>query len=465
MIDPRQRVAVVSQGSFDSDPRHLYWSASLRALGCEVVEVEIIDQGCPAWLRASARMHGCRWTVSTNRFATTASVSRPPVETSTGRYLASSDRLVCEAIDLLTPVLSEMAMVVAIDLLVARNVLSHLRETPVVYDAHEVFVESYDMLDTAPLSDVERRYWRAAERDVANTAVATIAVSPGIAEFMRIHIDVSPTVIPNYLPVNLGRQREHLVPVGGPVRFVFVGRADPHRGLEQLVTSWDFAESFATLDLYIPDSPHKKRLQSLSHGVRRTHASPVFRTPVDPANIPETLGMYHVGIIPYDYPHPYSEASPNKFGEYVAAGLAVISNGSGFVSRKVSELSLGKVFDWTVPNSFALAVEGISESLSSGRVRYESEIAFRQEMNWESASGALLTEIGGMLRSMPASTPSAPPVYLRSRGRWSSVILTVVLRPAFELIRRSARARSVANFIYRVVRTGRRLPPDFPRRP
>jgi len=456
MTDLRRTVAVVSQGKFDADPRHSYWSSSFRSLGCDVVEVEILDEGCPARLRASMSVRSDRWTVTVNRFATVADASHPPILTSRGRYLASTDRVVAEAVSLLSPALTDAAMVVAIDLLVARNVVVRCGSTMVLYDAHEVFVESYDMLDAVPLSGVERLYWKQAEREVVQTAFAAVTVSPGIAEFMRDYTGVLPSVIPNYLPLGVGRERKRTNSGKEPVRFVFVGRADPFRGLEHLVSSWDVDPSQATLDLYITDSPRKSRLRSLSNEVARRHTGPVFREPVDPADIPTMLEDYDVGVVPYEYPPPYSEASPNKFGEYVAAGLSVISNGDGFVSRQVLAHSIGTVFDWTTPGTFAASVEEMVGSVVSGRFRGRSATVFRESMNWEVASGSLMEEITQTLRSVSPKPPCSPPKCLQVDARLSSVVLSVVLNPVFGLIRRSSRVRLLASLFHRLVNVGRK---------
>jgi len=454
--NPRQPVFVVSQGRFDADPRHSYWSDSLRKVGCDVIEAEIIDDGCPARLRASMSVRGDRWTIAVNRFATAVAPLRPPILTSTGRYLDSTNRAIAEAVDLLVPTLAHAAMVVAIDLLVARNIVARCGDLKVVYDAHEVFVESFDMLDTTPLSDVERLYWKEVERDVVRTAFATVAVSPGIANFMREYTGVLPWVIPNYVPLSLRREHGHTDSSTGPVRFVFVGRADPLRGLERLVSFWDFDPAKATLDLYITESPYKGRLRKLSNKVRRSHAGPVFRDPVDPARIPTVLASYDVGVIPYEYPPPYSEASPNKFGEYVAAGLSVISNGSGFVSQQVLTHSLGTVFDWTKPGTFIDAVEEMAGLAASGRLHGTTEAVFREVMNWEVSSGPLMDEIGRTLHSMPPKPQCLPPLRKCVEARWPSAILSLVLGPVFGVIRQRPRVRSFASFLHRLINLVRR---------
>lgn len=451
-----QTVFVVSQGRFDADPRHSYWCHALRKLGCNVIKVQIIDEGCPPRHRVSMSVQGDCWTVAVNRFATVVAPLRPPIVTSTGKYLELIDRAISEAVGLLSSAISDAAMVVAIDLLVARNIVARGRNTMVIYDAHEVFVESYDMLDTTPLSDIERLYWKEVERDVVRTAFATVTVSPGIADFMQEYTGVLPRVIPNYLPLKLRQQRGHTASRTGPVRFVYVGRADPFRGLDRLVSSWDFDPLKATLDLYITESPYKDRLLALSSEVLRSHAGPEFRKPVDPTHIPAVLASYEVGVIPYEYPPPYSEASPNKFGEYVAAGLSVISNGSGFVSQQIVEHSLGTIFDWTIPGTFVDAVEEMAALAKSGRLPGTSEAVFQKVMNWEVSSGPLIDDIRRTLNSMPPKRQCSPPHRKHLEARWSSAILSVILNPVFNLIRQRPRLRSFASHFFQLVNLVRR---------
>jgi hypothetical protein len=110
---------------------------------------------------------------------------------------------------------------------------------------------------------------------------------------------------------------------------------------------------------------------------------------VRPDEIVAVLASYDVGIIPYDYPYPLSHASPNKFGEYVAAGLAVLTNSQPFVRQQVEHHQIGRVFSWGIDNDFQSQV---GELLNPEvlRIALENSMeAFTESLNWESSGSGV----------------------------------------------------------------------------
>ena len=445
---PEKSALVVSFGNFDADPRHSYWTASLRSLGYQVFEVEIVDKGCPKRLRTVCSTEGSRWTVAVNPMAVSGCISAPPTDTATGRYVALLDSAIFEGLETLRPTLINVSLIVAIDLLIARNVLALEGVPPVIYDAHEVFVDSYDVLEVFPLSVLERKFWHESEKAVCTAALTVVTVSPGLAVLLESRTGVVPWVIPNFTRVGLRAGRTAIFPEVGTVRFVFVGRADPFRGLERLVRAWDVDKSIATLHLYIPDTPQKRRLQALSKSVQRTHNGPEFQEPVQPGKILEMLAKYHVGVIPYEYPYPYSEACPNKFGEYLAAGLAVIANGEGFVSRTVQETSLGAVFDWGTSGSFLKVVHDVCERIKTGKITNQGRRAFEREMNWEAASGPLFAYITSEPRVNVPRGMFPSPNEGQVRAKFGVFVKSLLVAPLIDLMRWNPQLRLVASRIY-----------------
>jgi hypothetical protein len=174
-----------------------------------------------------------------------------------------------------------------------------------------------------------------------------------------------------------------------PISFVLIGRADPHRGLEQLVESWDFPETLATLDLIMPETPQRRRLEVHSSKVQRKNSGPRFTAGVSPEQMIQVLSLYDVGILPYDYPYPYSFASPNKFGEYVAAGLTVLANDQPFVAEQVESHSIGQVFSWRKPDDFDRSVHILTNREHLSDLTENVKTAFRMSLNWELAGAGV----------------------------------------------------------------------------
>jgi hypothetical protein len=281
-------------------------------------------------------------------------------------------------------------LVVANDLLGAllAQTLWSDSESWIIYDAQEVFTDSYDLLGGPTFTDKERRAWIDLESLVCKQSDLVVTISPGIAELYQSRHGVVCEVLPNYVPIDKAETREF---EGGqhPTRFVLIGRADPHRGLEQLVESWDFPETLATLDLIMPETLQRRRLEAHSTQIQRQNSGPRFVDGVSPERMIKTLSFYDIGILPYDYPFPYSHASPNKFGEYVAAGLAVLANDQPFVTQQVESHAIGQVFSWKKSGDFARRVNSLSQPNQLVGLAQKVEAAFNTSLNWEMAGAGV----------------------------------------------------------------------------
>ncbi len=372
-IDMRKPTAlVVAPCSFDADPRHSYWSQSLLENNYQVIELEILSQ--PRTWRSAGEV-----SFSNQRISVFSSHPLEPsfgyseldfpVESTTGAFLrsqflrcSSSLRLAMTKFDFF----ENIDVVVANDLtgLIASLNIWDSSSTQIVYDAQEIFTDSYDLLGGEPLSATEKEWLISLESELMQRVEVVVTISPGMADLYRRRHQVESIVVPNFAPRRLfttdisENSGEPL-----PVRFVYVGRAEPHRGLENLLASWDVDEKVAVLDLFIPQSRHRTKLLKMNRNLkkRRKFASPMFLDSVEPHEIVTTLSNYHVGILPYNYPAPYDQASPNKLGEYIAAGLCVIANDQDYVTSLINDLNIGLIFSWEKKDSLVETVELIAK--------------------------------------------------------------------------------------------------------
>lgn len=454
-IEKLQKLAlVVSQGWFEDDPRHHHWSSTLRSVGWRVIEVEVLDEPISICELIGADLCGDRLTVKVDRSAVSIDTSIPAV-TSTGRFVRSSDAVVVRGLALVRSMGFVPRLVVANDLYAGRGAVREWPNSTVVYDAHESFVASFDMLNTQPMSANERSYWMGAERQVMLNSRVNVTVSPGLASHHEGIIGVESLVVPNFYPRIAGRTSEESR--SGPVRFVFVGRVDPHRGIECLVGSWDVKPSVATLDVYVPDGPGRRYLERLAaSGPGRVR----FRDAVNPAMIIDTVASYDVGVIPYDYPHPYSEASPNKFGEYLAAGVAVMANRQGFTSEIIQGFGLGEIFDWRDERSFSLAIRRLSARDHLMGIRRRVNRAFESELNWDVAVREVIDELKMACPIDESENAVINVGFVAHREKFglTVVLRSWVIRAGLWTVRRSSVARSLVSGLLSLTARVSRLP-------
>jgi glycosyltransferase involved in cell wall biosynthesis len=383
---------VLSPCGFHLDPRHEYWASSLEASGFQTLRMEVLEEVNEISCGRLLRFQDGLLTVGSNRkrshrdFLLPIDINAIPSRSPLGNFIKSRLVRMLHAVshDLLVGL--KPTLVVANDLLgaVLAQALWGGSDCKIIYDAQEVFTDSYDVIGGPVFTDKERRAWIDLESLVCKRSDLVVTISPGIAQLYQSRHGVTCEVLPNYVPLdkaetNKSDLKHH------PTRFVLIGRADPHRGLEQLVDSWDFPETLATLDLIMPVTPQRQRLEAHSSQVQRKHSGPKFVAGVSPEQMITSLSFYDIGILPYDYPYPYSYASPNKFGEYIAAGLAVLANDQPFVAQQIESYSIGRVFSWKKPGDFIRGVEYLAHPDRHLDFVQKVATAFKMSLNWEVA--------------------------------------------------------------------------------
>lgn len=386
------RALVLAPSPFAADPRHEYWVGSLERWGFATTRAEVIDSVPNIKTAVRLTRQNDVWSACSNRQAPLTdgwlndleAVSSSPL----GRMLLGRLRRQVEAGRLLAARIPSPEVIIANDLngaLIACQCWSST-ETTIIYDAQELFTDSFEMLEGPRLTAAEKLSWISVETDVCRRVASTVTVSEGIRDIYKERHGTDCFVVPNFVP-----RESHLEspPGGGPRRFVFIGRPDPHRGLEKLVREWDFPPAEATLDLYLTGGLQTKALIRLSSSCIRQFSGPVFRKPVSPDEMVKTLSSYDVGVVPYEYPYPYTHASPNKVGEYLAAGLALIVNDQEFSGNLVRSRGLGRVFDWDKCGSFKSAVHELSAPNVFLQSRESVRIARKSELNWDNSVESL----------------------------------------------------------------------------
>ena len=250
-------------------------------------------------------------------------------------------------------------------------------EVVTVYDAQEVVTAGL-----AGLTKNEIEFWLTTEKIVLNEMTHTVTVSPGLASWYNTKFLIQPAVIPNFEPLS---KRRFSQSDAKETRYVYFGGCDESKGLDPLIQTWPLGNPNATLVVIAENSPDRQRLQAIVESRGGNEASINFTSHEDSRNIIEKLSEYDVGVIPYQMKYPYSEASPNKFGQYLAAGLAVLTPRSGFVSDVVENHQLGLVLPEFTPQSSEIAVEYFSNMKVLDFHKKNVREKFDQELNWDSS--------------------------------------------------------------------------------
>ncbi len=208
-----------------------------------------------------------------------------------------------------------------------------------VLDAHEY----------APLEFEERRWWRWFYRPLVLYVLrkyrgqldASMTVAPAIAERYASELGFSPITVlnaPRLVPI----EPHDIDPAN--IRLVYHGGASPDRRLERMIEALAMSERGFTLHFIMVDEA-SAYVQSLKQLAARLEPERIqFHPPVPPAQIVQRISEYDIGFYmlePSNYNN--SVALPNKFFDFMAAGLAVCVGPSPGMASMVNDYGFGCV--------------------------------------------------------------------------------------------------------------------------
>ncbi len=292
--------------------------------------------------------------------------------------------------------------IVACDLETLPAAITLAREwgAALLFDSHEYWPYSY--LD---FRSWECEFWSGVERMLVKHADRRISVSPQLAQHLEQEYGAPFGCAPNCTlaedaeaidieaKLEAFKQRRH------GVNFLFQGGFAPGRGIEDLLHAWAHVSTNARLFLRGVDNIYKTEFIALAERLGLLNRSVFFPPPVTEAQLVSAATEADVGIIPYSpVSIAYRFASPNKLSQYMAAGLAILSNELPFVRQVIEESRAGAVVDFT--NHVALAEQidrFVRDRDGTGRMCAAAYAYFVKSFNWEVVSKDtidwLLTEL------------------------------------------------------------------------
>ncbi len=209
----------------------------------------------------------------------------------------------------------------------------------------------------AALSALEWMAYRAAER--------CVGLSPGIVQGIeRRGVDRARIgMIPNGCDLGIfGAAQEPWRPEGieqGDLLAIFTGTHGQANGLDAVLDAAGILKRRGRRDIklaLIGDGKLKPELQARASGEALDNV--VFHDPVDKRRLAGLMASADLGMqILANVPAFYYGTSPNKFFDYLAAGLPVLNNYPGWLADMIAEQDCGFAVPPADPAAFADALE------------------------------------------------------------------------------------------------------------
>jgi glycosyltransferase involved in cell wall biosynthesis len=245
-----------------------------------------------------------------------------------------------------------------VDTLLPAVIVGFLKKKPVIYDAHEYWYGARGRAISVGLMK-----W--IERVCIRHCSHTFAVNSSIAESMALHYSVPlPTVLMN-VPDCIPAEPPQMMENGHPVELLYHGYFQAGRGVEILVNAISLVKSPVHLTLRgSGDLELSLKSQVEVLGLQ----DKVSFVPLVPMQeVVRAASSSHIGIF-FPYPKELLEFTlPNKIFEYMAAGLALITNDMVEIRKIVIGHNIGVV----CKDDSTEALSQVIDELAQDRIRLE----------------------------------------------------------------------------------------------
>ncbi len=266
------------------------------------------------------------------------------------------------------------------------------RKIPLIYDAHEIYYSQRMFPDA-----VQQKYFKE-EKKYIKYADIVITVNQFISDIMAKQYKTTPEVIMNCaeMPVNFNpaesyRLLKNKIKVAADWKIIlYQGWLSPERNIEALIKGVRFLPDKCCL-VIIGYGEYEGMLRKIA-SEEKVQEKIFFLGKISPDEILHYTAGADIGVIPYlpiDENHRY--CSPNKFFEYILAGIPVITNNSFFFRAMNEKYGVVHTIDTFSPEKFAQAVTEMLFNKSKFNEMKNNCYKAAKELNWDVEGKKLLS--------------------------------------------------------------------------
>lgn len=248
----------------------------------------------------------------------------------------------------------------------------------VIYDAHELETERWG------LAGVRKFTAKLMERILMPFVSKTVVVSPSIAEWYRQKYRRKQVYVVRNIPHVMAEEprdrtllRNHVGVSKDDVLLIYQGLFAEGRGIEMMLEALSLTSNSLVHSVFMGDGPLKQMIHEAVEHTHNVHLMPAVK--------PEQVLMYSCGAdvglcMIEDCCLSYHFSLPNKFFEYIVAGLPVVISPCPDQMQIVSKCMNG----WVVEES-AKALTSFLDQLTQEELRLKKENAATSKgaFDWE----------------------------------------------------------------------------------
>lgn len=267
-----------------------------------------------------------------------------------------------------------------LDTLLTGYMLKTNLNIPLIFDAHEIYPEQ---LAVHMRSDIWHNFYTRLEDKLLKYTDGRMTVCDSLGEYFKKNnesedfITIRNVVSKKYLPDESILDRNN-----SSIRILYHGAYFQYRGLDEIIEAAPLVSNakfvFRGVGQYETVLKEKVKEKNLEKIIS-------FEPPVGVNELVSKACENDIGLNPFISVCKNTEyALPNKFFEYMMAGLAIVSSDLVEMRNLTQKLQIGELFLPDKPDNIANALNKFTSSPEKLRqARFNAYKAAKQEYNWE----------------------------------------------------------------------------------
>jgi glycosyltransferase involved in cell wall biosynthesis len=427
----RPKIAIFNLNMTHRDPRVLRISATLRARGAVVAVFEMQQNDMPAqdvingvtiyrvpvpqsytdadmaefeWVcpaaaqvisEASLEVYGCGGRCGGSAFRRTFDrlpfrLRRPPraklsqTEQSNSEDVASIRSIMLVNLAIFRAAERYRADIIHcndLDTLLAGYIFQRKYSTKIIFDAHEIYPEQ---LPESMRSQIWYDFYTNLEKRLINEADGRLTVCDSLGRYFASRYNTGGFVTIRNLPSRTQLPDRKIVSsrIKKPLRFLYHGSYSRYRGLDEIIQASCFMDGAEFVFRGIGSYVQVLKRLSIELGV---DDRVTFADPVGVAELVSSAAECDVGLNPFIPVCKNTEyALPNKFFEYLMAGLACASSNLIEIREHTMRYDIGILFEKLEPEAIAVQLQDLVDNPDRvAHYRANALKAAHEELHWE----------------------------------------------------------------------------------
>ncbi len=241
-----------------------------------------------------------------------------------------------------------------LDTLAANYLVSKLKKTKLIYDSHEYFTETPELVDRKVVQTV----WKRIEEAILPGLGSMITVNHSIAQLFKekygIKVEVVRNIPATYVPDGHLDRVSAKLPAGKKILILQGSGINMERGAEELVSAMQFLSDYVLL--IVGNGDVIPQLKALAKNLQ-IESRVIFKGRMPYNEMMRYTALADLGLtLDKDTNINYRYSLPNKLFDYIHAGIPVLASPLPEIKTIVEETQIGTFISNHEPRSIANSI-------------------------------------------------------------------------------------------------------------